>query len=319
MAENVAVSSRALETAMLEGHPGAVKLIEPLILGRGKPTPNQEAMARAAGCFLPFGDLFLEAVRGSLAMLREEEELGPVPWELLPPDPHGGMYDLAHVGWIAAGIDTPERLDLRVISDTAARILGQQLRIGDLIATPDGDCRGLGGMRMPLGETADRRTFTDLYREVRRRQGSPFIHRGTGGRPRKLGADWKKGADRLLDGSLFWLRRILDGPHGARLLSGPLAPDAPLPARLRLQLTVARWEGGTLAWYADPGEAERARFLVHGSAVAKREGRPERPVDWIKVAWRSPGKHEVSVGFSWETPRPDIPAEAPYTLIPGAK
>jgi len=316
---NVEITSKALESAMLVGHPGSHHQIRPFIGGRGKPTPNQRAMALAAGCFLPFSDLFLEAVRGSLAMLREEEEVGPVPWELLPPDPHGGMYDLAHLGWLAAGIDTPERLDLRVISDSAARLLGQELRIGDLIATPDGDCRGLGGMRMPLGAKADRRTFTDIYREVRRRQGFPFIHRGTGGRPRKLSSEWKKGADRLMDGPLFWLRRILDGPHGARLLAGPLALDAPLPSRLRLQLTVERWEGGTLAWYADPGEAERPRYLVHGSKVAQREGRPERPVDWIKVEWRSPGRHAVSVGFEWSTPRPAVPASAKRTVIPGAK
>lgn len=298
---------------MLTGSPGqTAKLGRYLLKGGG--TPNQKLMAATAALFAPAGEIHDAGALLADRMLAREEEEGPRPWEILCPDPHEGMYLFGHIGIIAAGIARPEHTELGA---RAAAIVSQELRLADLVASPDGDCRGLPGMRAPNAAGIGRRALTALRTVVRQRQGLEVVHRGPGGRPQPF--KWKETSDRLIDGAAWWMKLLLDGPAGADLLR-VLAPDAPLPKRLRLGLTVDRWDGGALAWLADPGREGRRQFVIHGSAAAKRERQgdgDEDPVDWIRVTWGSPGQHRVEAGSSWETPRPQAPAGARRTTIPG--
>lgn len=278
-------------------------------------TPNQRYMAAAALLRAQDSGLRAAAVRELEAKLLREESDGPAAWEVLCPAPHDGMYCFAWVGVIAAGQALPE---YRRLGERAAVILGQALRLGDLVATPDGDLRGLPGMRAPNGDGLVRPSLSACWVEVRSRQpgGRALVQRGAGGRPRKLA--WTPTSDPLIDGAACWLRTILDGPGGKALLDGPLSQTAALPKRIRLPLRVWRWNGGSLAYFADPGPERRGAYVIRGSAAAKRGGGAENPVSWVLVEWGPPAKHHVRAGSTWETPPPEIvPGTAVLTSIAG--
>lgn len=278
-------------------------------------TPNQRYMAAAALLRAQDSTLRAAAVREIEAKLLREESDGPAAWEVLCPAPHDGMYCFAWVGVIAAGQALSE---YRRIGERAATILGQQLRLGDLVATPDGDLRGLPGMRAPNGAGLARPSLSACWIEVRSRQpgGRGLVQRGPAGRPRKL--VWTATSDALVDGAACWLRTILDGPGGGALLSGPLSQTAALPKRIRLPLRVWRWDGGTLAYFADPGPGQRGLYITRGSAAAKREGGAENPVSWVEVEWGAPANHRVRACSTWESSPPDVvPGTAVLTSIAG--
>lgn len=314
---NVGRGSNALVSAMLHGGLAEQneKAIRGLVLG-GRGTINQKLMAHAAGLWSSVPEIVAASVAGLRDILGDELRFGPTWKEPLCPDSHGGMYWLGWIGVIAAGLRPGASPEVQELGRWAAVIAGQMLRLGDLVASPDGDCKGLPGNRAPAGAALGRRAHTNVYREVR---GLP--QRGPGGN--KLVLRWKEeSSDPLVDGAAFWVKNLLATPAGADLLRGPWSPRAPLPPRLRLPLWVARWNGGTLAWFEDPGDEEqRAALLTHGSASAKREGQPEPVVDWIEVTWTKPGKHETRAGLNWTTPLPERehPKGATLTRIPGLK
>lgn len=309
---NVGRGSKALVCAMLTGGLTAEheKAIRGLITG-GRGTINQKLMAGAAGLWSSSPAVVRAAITGLRVILGDELHNGPTWKEPLCPDPHSGMYWLGWLGVVAAGLRPGAPPEVQELGRMAALITGQMLRLGDLVATPDGDCNGLPGNRAPAGSALGRRAHTAVYREVR---GLP--HRGPGGMKRDL--RWKDSSDPLVDGAARWARLLLATQAGKDLLRGPWSPHAPLPPRLRLTLTVARWQDGTLAWFDDPGEEQRAALLTHGSASAKREGEPEPVVDWIEVEWFVPGKHSTRAGLNWTTPRPE-PEGAVLTVIPGVR
>lgn len=281
-------------------------------------TANQRLMGMAAGLYV---DELRDISIASLdRMLRDEELQGPCCWEVWPPDTHGGMYALAHVAIIGAAVRYPDDPTIAALAQRAAVIIGQQLRMGDLIATPDGDRRGWPGMRAPHGNAMDRFCDTKIGREVRGRQGLDLPHRGPGGRVQPLKWDPADDADRLYNLPPVWLAQILDAPGGQALLDGPFSRTALLPARLRLPVVVYKWDGITLAAMADPGPSERHRYSVRGSAAAKRdEDNVELPVVWIMVKARQPAKHEVLTSQSWEIPPPMPPAGASRIVVGDGK
>lgn len=300
----VETTSKSLEAIMLGRslEPRRVRTLARYLSGKGRLTPNQKYMAAAAGLHIPS----LRAAAEDLAdkMLAREETEGPRPWELFPPDPHGGMYDLGTVAMVASGGE---------IGSRAAVILGQVLRLADQVAAPDGDCRGLPGGRAAAGAGLNRRSLSQMLIEARRRQlgGEHLVHRGTGGRARAL--KYEADSDALIDGPAWWLRIILDDLGGPSLLHGHLAPWAALPPRMRLPLTIYRWDGGTLAFFADPGTPEERRpFITTGS----KQG-TEKPVSWIEVTHGKPAKHRARAGICWEIPPPEPPAGARKTFIEG--
>ncbi len=305
----VAVGSKALIACMTTGQPTGEPTLGQL-LASGKGTPNQRMMAAAAALFSPSAALAAAGAAVIDHMLSREEAEGPRPWELLCPDPHEGMYLLARLGVIAAGVGA--RTHLEPLSRRMAGILSQELRLADLVASPDGDCKGLPGVRAPLGAALGRRALSSLWIEVRRRQegGEHLVHRGTGGRRREL--RWKDGSDPLVDGPACWAQKLLDGPAPLWLSLGPAEP---LPGNLRLPLTVYRWSGGSLASLFDPGDGERPHFAVRGSAAAKRMAGIEKPTTWIQVNWLAPGKHRTTAGLFWETKPPAPPAGAERTVV----
>lgn len=313
---SVGLGSGALALAF-QGQPYPPKTIERLRSLKG--TANQELMALAAGLFE--SSLREQAIEGLDKMLAAEEAEGPNKWEITPPDSHGGMYALGHVAIIAGGtrrLEGHKSGDDRVwnLAQRAAVIVGQELRMGDLIATPDGDCRGWPGMRAPHGAKMDRIYLTRMYREVRGRQGAKLPHRGTGGGLQALKWNPDDEADQLYSLPAVWLRQIIDSPAGPDLLAGPLSPTAPLPSRLRLPVTVYRWPGHTLAVMADPGPDKRGPFDTRGSMAAKRdEERIERCVDWILVRAGKPAKPYVEAGQSWQTPPPTPPPSASRIVV----
>ncbi len=318
--------SSALEEAMLTGKLSAKrsKKVAKMVGGGGKFTPNQILMAAAGGLWSEDPAVFRASLLRAKEMIEEELVFGPSWKEVGCPDSHQGMYLLGRVGIVAASLRPGAEDALVTLGAGAATLISQELRLGDLVATPDGDVRGLPGMRAPNGAALGRLAATTLWREVRRRQVAGIVHRGTGGKQRTL--KWKAGeagyggSDPLIDGPGYWFSQLLDTPKGKALLEGPLSRSAPLPKKLRLPLTVARWSGGTLAWFDDPGESERHRFVVHGSAAANRErggDGDEDPVVWIKVHWESPAKHKVEVSSTWETPPPPFPEDSTKTRIEG--
>lgn len=266
-----------------------------------KGTPNQKYMGAAAGLHIP--SLQQIAAEQIDHMLSREEEEGPCCWEFFCPDPHGSMYALAHVGVIASYRTFPD------LAYRAATVLGWELRIGDLIATPDGDLRGIGGMRAANGTDISRRALTSIYREVRSRQGENLVHRGTGGKTSQL--KWDNDSDVLLDAPPWWLKKILDEDvdFANKLLIGPFSQ--PSPVKLKFKLTVYRWSGGTISSFeSPPTEDERKKLIVRGSAAAKRQKRGEPFVDWVRVDWRNPTKHLVRIGENWESEVPKAPEDA---------
>lgn len=279
------------------------RIVQPqklLRLIRGGGTPNQGRMAITAGLYEP--SLQAEAVPAALQVLERDEREGPASPELFPPQPHGSMYSMELVGRV--GCPFPE------IAARSAVVLGWLLRLVDLVIEPTSQADGLPGGRAPLLASLDRRHLAQEWAVVRGRQGVPnAVLRGTGGRARK-NPDQNSPA--------WWLRKILDGPVGPQLLAGPLSREAPLPPAMRLPLTVWRWDGGTLAAFADPGPENRDRFLARGSKASRRTGRPEPVVDWIMVDWGGQGRaRKVTVGQNWTIPAPAAPAGASVTRIPG--
>lgn len=309
---NVGRGSKALVSAMLTGGLAEEneKAIRGLVLNGGG-TINQRLMAASAGLWSTSREVSSVSIGTLRGILGDELKNGPTWKEPLCPDPHSGMYWLGWMGVVAAGLRQGASPEVQELGRWAALITGQMLRLGDLVATPDGDCNGLPGNRAPAGAALGRRAHTAVYREVR---GIP--HRGPVGRKRDL--RWKDSSDPLVDGAARWARQLIAFPASQDLLRGPWSPHAPLPPRLRLTLTVARWQDGTLAWFDDPGEEKRAALLTHGSASAKREGKPEPVVDWIMVEWGAPGKHATFAGLNWTTPRPS-PEGATLTVIPGVE
>lgn len=312
---SVGLGSGALAFAF-QGKPTPQKMAErlrPLAAGETG-TANQRLMAMAAGLYVDeLRDIAIESLH---LMLREEEALGPCCWEVWPPDTHGGMYALAHVAIIGAALRYPDDERIGALAQRAAVIIGQQLRMGDLIATPDGDRRGWPGARAPHGNKMDRFCDTKIGREVRGRQGLVVPHRGPGGRVQPLKWNPADDADRLYNLPPVWLGQILDASGGQELLDGPFSRTAPLPAKLKLPVTVYRWDNVTLAVMADPGPEERHRYTIRGSAAAKRdENNAELPVVWIMVKARQPAKHEVLASQSWEIPPPMPPIGASRIVV----
>lgn len=309
---NVSRGSKALVSAMLTGRltDQHERAILRLVLGGGG-TINQKLMAAAAGLWSAVPSVVERSITTLRGILGDELRFGPTWKEPLCPDPHSGMYWLGWLGVVAAGLRPGAPPEIQELGRMAALVTGQMLRLGDLVAPEDGDCKGLPGNRAPSGVHLGRRAHTNVYREVR---GLP--HRGPGGN--KLALKWKESSDPLVDGAAWWAHLLLATPAGKDLLRGPWSRNAPLPPRLRLTLTVARWDAGTLAWFNDPGIERRDAFLTHGSASAKRERAPEPVVDWIMVEWWAPGKHATRAGLVWTTPRPDVPEGAVLTVIPGA-
>lgn len=317
---DVETTSKALERVMLTGSPQPILPLERFILHH-KGTINQKLMAVGAALNLPqsISDFlspspFLQAAI-DLAddTLTDEEERGPRPKEILCPDPHEGMYLYGRMGIIAAGMKAPLGSIIDELGLRASLILSQELRLADLVATPDGDCTGLPGMRAPNGANLGRRALTNLRTVVREAQGFNVVLRGpNGGKRRSL--KWSDKSDRLVDGPAYWIMKLFN----TRLLD-ILSPIADLPQCLVLPLTIHRWNGGTLAYLSDPGPEQRKRFIVRGSAAAKRDksDHDEDPVDWIRVEWRKPGRHIVTAGSSWETPVPldDIPHTPKQTTV----
>src|SRR5689334_5653892 len=70
-------------------------------------TPNQRYMAGAALLHSRDAVLRSAAVKEITGKLAHEEADGPAAWEVLCPDPHGGMYALAWVGVMDAGFAMP--------------------------------------------------------------------------------------------------------------------------------------------------------------------------------------------------------------------
>lgn len=311
----VGLTSGALALAF-QGQP-----IGPMMVLRLRPyaagetgTANQRLMGMAAGLYVDeLRDISIVSLD---KMLRDEELQGPCCWEVWPPDTHGGMYALAHVAIIGAALRYPDDERIANLAQRAAVIVGQQLRMGDLIATPDGDRRGWPGARAPHGHKMDRFCDTKIGREVRGRQGMNLPHRGPGGGVQPLKWNPADDADRLYNLPPVWLKQILDGPGGQDLLDGPFSRTAALPSKLRLPVTVYRWDNVTLAAMADPGPEERHRYSVRGSMAAKRdEDNVELPVVWIMVTAGAPAKPAVMASQSWEIPPPMPPAGASRIVV----
>lgn len=306
----VARGSKALVSAMLTGGLAEYEDAITRSIQGGGGTINQKLMAAAAGLWSSSREVVEKAVATLRGILGDEIRFGPTWKEPLCPDSHSGMYWIGWLGVVAAGLRPGAPLEVQELGRLAALISGQMLRLGDLVASEDGDCKGLPGNRAPGGAELGRRAHTNVYREVR-----ALPHRGPGGN--KLALKWNDSSDPLIDGAAWWACLLLATPAGKDLLRGPWSPNAPLPPRLRLPLTVVRWGAGTLAWFDNPGEELRADLLTHGSKSAKREGKPEPVVDWIWMDWAAPGKHRARAGINWETPRPEPPAAASRITIPG--
>lgn len=312
---SVGLGSGALALAF-QGKPIPQKMAERLrSLATGETgTANQRLMGMAAGLYVD--ELRDTAIESLHLMLREEEALGPCCWEVWPPDTHGGMYALAHVAIMGAALRYPDDERIGALAQRAAVIVGQQLRMGDLIATPDGDRRGWPGARAPHGNKMDRFCDTKIGREVRGRQGMNLPHRGPGGRVQPLKWNPDDDGDRLYNLPPVWLKQILDAPGGHALLDGPLSRTAPLPRKLRLPVTVYRWDNVSLAAMADPGPEERHRYSVRGSAAAKRdEDNVELPVVWIMVTAGAPAKPSVMASQSWDIHPPVAPPGASKIVV----
>jgi hypothetical protein len=305
----VGLTSKGLVAAMLGLPYAREKALMPYASGR-RGTGNQRAMGAAAGLFALDLSLRQAATETADRILSEQEAESLSLGEQFCPDPHGGMWLLAAVGMMAS--DYPE------LARRAAAVVGRELRVADLVATSKGDCRGLPGLRAPMGAKLGRRALSHLRIEIRMRQpgGSGLVHRGTGGRPQDI--KWDEDSDPLIVGPAWWMRQLLDGPSGEELLAGPLSREGLLPHYLRLPLTVYRWNGGTLATLADPGPPEkREEFSVRGSAAAKRDpSRQEKPVTWIRVLEAGSGRLTVTAGQSWESEPPTPPIDAKVTTVP---
>lgn len=321
--------------AAMEGRPWpeSEEWLLPYAAGR-QGTANMKKEAGAAGLYARSFEVRRIAAANVTQMLKSEVQRGPRHWELLCSDPHEGMYLSAAVAIIDAAQRYPEQAALQ------ATLLGQELRIADLVATDDGDVRGLPGMRAPAGPRLSRIALQCLRTEVRKHQGFDLVHRGQGGRPRSLESMLPSGhltpRDVAFQGAALWMRRLLAMrvPEAREaLLDGLLSPTAPLPPRLRLGLTVHRWDsqgyggsmthrspmlsGGTLAVLDDPGPEHRHEYVKTGSGASKRSAdHDEDPQSWVLHEWAT---HRLTTGECWETPPPIPPADAATTRIDGVK
>lgn len=319
----VDVGSSALEEIMVTGalsprrNRGIAKMV-----GDGRAfTSNQKMMARSAGLHSTDAGLRRDSLTTLLDQIGSERVYGPMHWELLAPFPHGEMYYLARCGILAAWAKAqPDHAELHELGARTAEILGYELRIAALVARPGlvDPCRGLPGMRAPNGSGLGRPGLSGMWTEWRRAQGDNIEHLGPKGRTRRLKWD-AEDSDPLVDGPAWWLRQILAGPLGRTLLAGFLAPAASLPAGLRTSLTVWRWPNNTLAALGDPGsDEERSKFIITGSAAAKKKGGQELPVVWIQVVDQGTPFPVVTAASDWNTALPEVPPDAKKTFIPAA-
>lgn len=331
----------------------------------GDTTPNKHRMALAIVLLITggLGELGTLALSRLRSLVVEDERWGPRWRELLCPDPHEGMYDLADAGLVAAGLDAPAGSTLRDLGLRVAALFGQTLRLSDLVAD-DGWVAALPGERANSPDGPSRYARHLVYVEIRRRQrgGERLEMRGVNGRPRTLDELCSRaglnGDTGLWYGAAHWWRQILDAAPAAAalpkppkwmlsqgieslrdpravawieahpesplarrvraassaavsgqvLLAGPLALDAPLPARLPLELIVQRWEGGTLAYFEDPGSEEARRaHLTRGSEAARND--PDKVEDVTTAVLAERGRI-VKVVLSWKEPRPTPPKSA---------
>lgn len=308
MSNAVAIGSRALVSCMMTGRPVGEPSIARL-LASGKATVNQYMMAAAASLFSADPNLRQLGLATVEKILVREELEGPRPTELLCPDPHEGMWLLARLGVIAAAASQPdlERLGRRMV-----QVLSWELRLADLVVSPEGDHFALPGVRGPAGAGISRRALSSLWVEIRRRQedGGHLVHRGTGGRTRRL--HWNDDSDALVDGPATWMQKLLDNDPPPWLVF----PQAdPLPRHLRLPLITYRWGGGALAYLENPGPAERERYVIRGSKAAKRNDGRELPTTWVRAEWGRPARHKITAGQLWETDPPAPPSDAERRVI----
>lgn len=285
----------------------------------GKGTPNQQAMACAAGLVIP--SQREAAIEVLSRQLDDEEREGPHPWEQLAPTSHGDMYALADATVCYVGFKAPAGSPERALAERKARIVGQHLAVLDLVADATGNVDALPGMRGPLyvphntiaDHGPERTGESAVYRELR---GIP--HRGGGkrGGVRDLAktaplSRLDEGDAALFYGGAWAWRKTFDTFMPRDEASAMLTClSRRLPDRLRLPLTVWRWGNNTIAALDRPSDADLPEWTKHGSAASKRAGKMGLPANEPPCVWVERIDGRMRAANSWDVPVPAPPRGA---------